>query len=771
MSANRKLQTEIQQVLKKVEEGVLLFDDIWEKVYAAEQQSLKEKYEADLKKEIKKLQRLRDQIKSWLSSNEIKDKSQLIELRKIIETKMEQFKVCEKDTKTKAYSKEGLARELRLDPREAEKEEKRVWVNDCLDRLNDVVNLIEIEIERISGGRMKAKSKEQIEKLENRIKKNKWHIARLEQIIKLIENDDLEPSRLDGIKDDVDYYVETANDDDGALGVDDEFDIYEELQLDAIPIVSAADKALLEAAALAALESPHVDGAADPTASVTSIAIITVPSNAEQSPSSPTVVDANPTGSSIEQSEGEVDSNKSNLPKKTAVIPASVNPPPVKIPTPTPALKPSKPIASIVPSIIPAITTANTTTTTAAITSSNTAPSVSVSASSSAAIAVHKIESISANSSNSNATASKAEASKSLQIQPQSLSSGSKQVVVNSETEGANTWASLASTQKPAAAAALPVKLVATMAAAIPPIASVSPAIHAQPNPNTSVVAPSTASITAASAVPPTASAVKVSSTSALPTSSSSSSLESSGSSSSSITTVPIVSPSSTVDPVIAAPLAATAPMSTASTSSNYIPGRTLPTLQQTPQFSSTQPQPQSHPQPQSQQSAPMPVGSSAASINPTSRSHGDNSALFSLLRYSLLCQPESFESDRQSNYSPRNSFPTHPSFPSQPLLAAETPAFFEKLPIDTLFLSFYYQQGSYQQFLASKKLKQHSWRFHKKYTTWFQRHEEPKKTTDSYEEGTYVYFDYESGWCQRIKSEFKFEYAYLEDDLIPPQV
>ena len=72
---------------------------------------------------------------------------------------------------------------------------------------------------------------------------------------------------------------------------------------------------------------------------------------------------------------------------------------------------------------------------------------------------------------------------------------------------------------------------------------------------------------------------------------------------------------------------------------------------------------------------------------------------------------------------------------------------------------------------------------------TWFQRHEEPKIATEEYEEGTYVYFDYESGnrnlicffplphlkirnnvswkgWCQRIKSEFKFEYAYLEDEL-----
>ena len=49
---------------------------------------------------------------------------------------------------------------------------------------------------------------------------------------------------------------------------------------------------------------------------------------------------------------------------------------------------------------------------------------------------------------------------------------------------------------------------------------------------------------------------------------------------------------------------------------------------------------------------------------------------------------------------------------------------------------------------------------------TWFQRHEEPKVTTEDYEQGTYVYFDYESGWCQRIKSDFRFEYSYLEDSL-----
>lgn len=45
----------------------------------------------------------------------------------------------------------------------------------------------------------------------------------------------------------------------------------------------------------------------------------------------------------------------------------------------------------------------------------------------------------------------------------------------------------------------------------------------------------------------------------------------------------------------------------------------------------------------------------------------------------------------------------------------------FEKLNTDTLFLIFYYQQGSYQQYLAARELKRQSWRYHKKYMTWFQ--------------------------------------------------
>ena len=67
--------------------------------------------------------------------------------------------------------------------------------------------------------------------------------------------------------------------------------------------------------------------------------------------------------------------------------------------------------------------------------------------------------------------------------------------------------------------------------------------------------------------------------------------------------------------------------------------------------------------------------------------------------------------------------------------------------------------------FLAAKELKRQSWRFHVKYLTWFQRHSEPQAITEEYEQGVYVYFDWEGSWCQRKKSDFRFEYRYLSED------
>ena len=66
-------------------------------------------------------QRHRDSVKGWLQSNDIKDKTVLLEVRRRIESKMEQFKVCEKETKTKKFSKEGLAREAEVRERGRER--------------------------------------------------------------------------------------------------------------------------------------------------------------------------------------------------------------------------------------------------------------------------------------------------------------------------------------------------------------------------------------------------------------------------------------------------------------------------------------------------------------------------------------------------------------------------------------------------------------------------------------------------------------------------
>lgn len=84
--AARKLQQEIDKCFKKVAEGVQAFEGIYDKLQQCTNASQKEKLEEALKKEIKKLQRNRDQIKAWAAMNDIKDKKPLLEQRKLIET-------------------------------------------------------------------------------------------------------------------------------------------------------------------------------------------------------------------------------------------------------------------------------------------------------------------------------------------------------------------------------------------------------------------------------------------------------------------------------------------------------------------------------------------------------------------------------------------------------------------------------------------------------------------------------------------------------------
>ena len=619
---NRKLQSEIDKVLKKVEEGVELFDDITEKVYTAGQQSLKEKYEGDLKKEIKKLQRLRDQIKAWIGSSDVKDKSTLIDSRKLIETKMEQFKICEKDTKTKAYSKEGLARDSKLDPKDQEREEKRDWINQCIERLAELVDTIQLEVEKISGGRGKNKNKKEIDMLENRIKKNKWHSARLEQILRLLDAEDLDPSLLDAIKDDVDYYIESAVDDDGVLGIEDEFDIYEDLQLDSI---SRTGGGLSEA-------KEEVDADTSSTSEVVSSVTDDKGVDDAESGKKSTV----PTSQLI-----------SSLGKQIRAQPSKQSPV-----TSSPPPKPlsgnsTAPVASIPQHLKPSVV-------------QPVQPQIS--------------------------------SKKSIEkgAVPVSVEDPSKvrdDKTIKSENQP-SIWGNSTTPRMPQQTSGVDMT---------------TPAQFSQPS----------------------ASSVYSSNNVAPPVGGQQQILQHQSMGSQSMGLVPAPS---NMGQSFVAHQASTFPAASSSMGGSVFSGNGY-----------------------RQGLSPEVMSSLVA------------------LKHSMHYTPLGNEVERTQSYTPKNPYKTHAAFPIHTASVIENPILFEKLPTDSLFLAFYYQQGSHQQYLAAKQLKKQSWRYHKKYMTWFQRHDEPKTTTEEFEEGTYVYFDYESGWCPRLKSEFKFEYCYLEDDISKP--
>jgi len=150
------------------------------------------------------------------------------------------------------------------------------------------------------------------------------------------------------------------------------------------------------------------------------------------------------------------------------------------------------------------------------------------------------------------------------------------------------------------------------------------------------------------------------------------------------------------------------------------------------------------------------------------SRAAQPPSQLARLLQASQETCPEPSDSDRPQHYRPTLKYNTPAHYPQDVLPIFDDPALYDnqRLETDTLFYIFYYRQNTYQQWLAARALKNQSWRFHKQYQTWFQRHEEPKQITEEYEQGTYRFFDYESTWMNRRKADFKFVYKFLEDDL-----
>ncbi|TMW55143.1 hypothetical protein Poli38472_013905 [Pythium oligandrum] len=592
MAGQRKLMSEIDRTLKKVTEGVEVFNDIWDKVYAASAQNQKEKHEADLKKEIKKLQRFRDQIKNWIGNSDVKDKRPLIDARKLIEQKMEEFKVCEKETKTKAYSKEGLAQVERLDPAEQARQATRSWIQECLSQFNEQIEAFECDLERMQQAKGRNKNKAEKENLEALITRHKWHILKLEQINRLLDNDALEPSDVDELKDDIDYYLE-ANQEPGFLDTYDD-DLYEVLDLDTLG--SSMQVGLPTEQDLGLEDAPAVPAPSETVAPVS-------------------------TTSST--------SSRSKTPKK-----------------------------SVTPTVISGIGR----------------PGV-----------VKPVELKSAVSSTP-------------------VRTSSAKNVLSVVTPNAKSDDSVADDK--------------SKARTTPHRGKTDPVVAASPNTSTGKSG-SASSVSSSTASSPAVSEQQVG-------------RKASPNHQRPIAALVTQTPTRQTPPPV--PQAAAPAPSPQPTLSSIIGG--------------------------SNSQSPVSVVDEPPPLTEEQRQ------ILRMIDESFMFMPEMRDSEKANRYAPRNPYAGPLSFPATPSTVFDNANIFAKLDVDTLFFIFYYQQGSYQQYLAARELKRRTWGYHKKYKTWFKRHEEPQVTGDDYEQGTFVYFDYETGWCQRIKTEFTFEYSYLEDEL-----
>lgn len=243
MADRRRLQGEIDKTLKKVNEGVDAFDDVWQKlvivsrlpVQTATNINQKEKYESELKKEIKKLQRLREQIKTWQSSNEIKDKKPLLEARKNIEQQMERFKVIERETKQKPYSKDALGGAYKFDPLHKEQEDLREWLQSCNNKLNSKVDELETRLEDLNANKKKRMDKEKIEITKTSLETHRHYMETLERIGTMLQKQQLSVKKVQEIKYDIDDFIENSDQPEYSINPD----LFEELELDKYDSASA----------------------------------------------------------------------------------------------------------------------------------------------------------------------------------------------------------------------------------------------------------------------------------------------------------------------------------------------------------------------------------------------------------------------------------------------------------------------------------------------------------------------------------------------------
>ncbi|XP_018325430.1 CCR4-NOT transcription complex subunit 3 isoform X2 [Agrilus planipennis] len=750
MAATRKLQGEIDRCLKKVTEGVETFEDIWQKVHNATNNNQKEKYEADLKKEIKKLQRLRDQIKSWIASGEIKDKSTLMDYRKLIETQMERFKVVERETKTKAYSKEGLGAAQKLDPAQKEREEISNWLVMCIDQLNIQIDSFECEIESLLANKKKKLDKdkqERMDELKAKLEKHRFHIRKLETLLRMLDNMSVEVSQIKQIKDDVEYYVDSSQDPDFEENVylyDDIIGL-DEVELSGVGLPSSATTDSNETGgtptstisgsspiASPSLSNPPYNHSSDssnedkknqykeapkpvkPMAVRAASSTITATCNLNSS--------SNSTLSSSGNSTTSTPNSKTTLHTSVAV-PNSKNP-----------LRENSPILQQPQQQLQQLQQQNVAPVTVA--PSNTGGG-------SGGSTTGNFAAIAAAGSNANLS----------KINTSSTTDSVQSTVITSSNSISQTSTISAPSISPAMTTVIHHAPLASIATSNPPSGHVQTVVvnSTQKQPNTFTEHNNQNSVSPVSSVS--------SRTSPLSNSDCNVQITTGG------------------QPVLNGPLIAenkvTDGMSTLKTIAQQVIDRagldgsssngnnTSVVLDASKQTSvggggvvtnASAGKSEAH--------IPPLLGVAPLGAVPLQKEHQQQ---FQMMESAYYHMPHPSDSERTRTYLPRNPIHTPPYYIQQPLPHSDTLEFYQRLATETLFFVFYYMEGTKAQYLAAKALKKQSWRFHTKYMMWFQRHEEPKIINEEYEQGTYIYFDYEK-WGQRKKEGFTFEYKYLED-------
>ncbi|KAL7083069.1 hypothetical protein ACP275_14G139600 [Erythranthe tilingii] len=828
MGASRKLQGEIDRVLKKVQEGVDVFDSIWNKVYDTDNANQKEKFEADLKKEIKKLQRYRDQIKTWIQSSEIKDKKvsasyeqALMDARKQIEREMERFKICEKETKTKAFSKEGLGQQPKTDPKEKAKGETRDWLNNVVSELENQIDSFEAEIEGLSVKKGKTRPP-RLTHLEASISRHKAHIMKLELILRLLDNDELSPEQVNDVKDFLDDYVERNQEDFDEFSDVDE--LYSSLPLDKVEsledLVTIGPPGLVKATTSASVQQTPIDQVDETALQDDAVVRSPPPKGSSLSISAPQTPASGLAASAITSASSLVAVSSPIKEEEIANFPGRKS---------SPALAkgglPSQPTSDILPSSGNTIPSSGTIPLGSEMGKKNILVSDDRSASSGIAQSIVSPLGNRVILSQAAAKASDGLGSADTGNVSDAAIMGSR--VFTSPVVPGMQWRPGSSFQNQNEAGQLRGRTEIapdqreqflqrfqqvqqqgqTNLLGMPPLAggkqysaqqqnlliqqfnAQSSSISPQLGMGIGVQTSGHSSVTTPASLQSQPSAIHQASNQQTVISSISKDAETSLTKVEELRQQQPFTEDSAADSssnsglgkslVQEDELKASYALDTAAAVASVPLGEPSQVMRET-DLSPGQPL-----QPASLgvigRRSVSDLGAIGDNISAsTANSGGMHDQIYNLqmleAAYYRLPQPK--DSERARTYTPRHPVVTPQSYPQVQAPIVNNPAFWERLgpdsyATDMLFFSFYYQQNTYQQYLAAKELKKQSWRYHRKFNTWFQRHEEPKVATDDFEQGTYVYFDFhissdeQQGWCQRIKTEFTFEYSFLEDDLI----